>query len=248
MTPEKIGRYEVQSLLGQGMMGVVYKTYDPMLGRFAAIKVMRTAGEMDEQLRARFYQEARSAGQLSHPNIISIYDVGEDDGQAFIAMEFVEGEDLKAFINIQAFIPFREKLRFVREVCEGLDFAHDKGVIHRDIKPGNVFITRTGGLKILDFGLARLASSDMTRTGIVMGSPYYMSPEQVKGVKDIDGRSDLFSVGVLLYELLTYVRPFEADSPTSVCFKIVAEAHQPISEVLPGCDPGTGANHQQGTG
>lgn len=237
MAVEKIGRYEIKGFLGQGTMGVVYKGYDPQLERFTAIKVMNTSGEMDDELRARFFQEARAVAKLNHSNIISIYDLGEDKKRPFIAMEYVEGEDLKTVIKKRTFIPFEQKLRFVSQMCEGLDYAHSKGVVHRDIKPGNVFILRSGALKILDFGLARLASSEMTRSGMLMGSPYYMSPEQVKGIRDIDGRSDLFSVGVVLYELLAYSRPFEGDTPTSVCFQIVSEPHQPVSRVLPGCAP-----------
>jgi len=235
MAPKKIGRYKIEGLLGQGTMGVVFKAYDPALERHAAIKVMNTGVEVDDELRARFFREARSAAKLSHPNIISIYELGENRKRPFIAMEYVEGEDLKAIIKNRAFIPLKEKLRWVSHICEGLDYAHRHGVIHRDIKPGNVFITKDGKLKILDFGLARLASSEMTRSGMLLGSPYYMSPEQVKGSHDIDGRSDLFSVGVVLYELISYRRPFEADTPTSVCFQIVSESHHPISLVLPGC-------------
>ena len=218
-------------------MGVVFKAYDPALERHAAIKVMNTGVDVDDELRARFFREARSAAKLSHPNIISIYELGENRKRPFIAMEYVEGEDLKAIIKKRAFIPLKEKLRWVSHICEGLEYAHGHGVIHRDIKPGNVFITKEGKLKILDFGLARLASSEMTRSGMLLGSPYYMSPEQVKGSQDIDGRSDLFSVGVVLYELLSYRRPFEADTPTSVCFQIVSESHHPIRLVLPGCPP-----------
>jgi len=235
MAPKKIGRYKIEGLLGQGTMGVVFKAYDPALERHAAIKVMNTGVEVDDELRARFFREARSAAKLSHPNIISIYELGENRKRPFIAMEYVEGEDLKAIIKKRAFIPLKEKLRWVSHICEALDYAHDHGVIHRDIKPGNVFITKDGTLKILDFGLARLASSEMTRSGMLLGSPYYMSPEQVKGSQDIDGRSDLFSVGVVLYELISYRRPFEADTPTSVCFQIVSESHHPIRLVLPGC-------------
>jgi len=235
MAPKKIGRYKIEGLLGQGTMGVVFKAYDPALERHAAIKIMNTGVNVDDELRARFFREARSAAKLSHPNIISIYELGESRKRPFIAMEYVEGEDLKAIIKSRAFIPLKEKLRWVSHICEGLDYAHGHGVIHRDIKPGNVFITKDGKLKILDFGLARLASSEMTRSGVLLGSPYYMSPEQVKGSQDIDGRSDFFSVGVVLYELLAYRRPFEADTPTSVCFQIVSESHHPIRLVLPGC-------------
>ncbi|MFQ5930178.1 MAG: protein kinase [Acidobacteriota bacterium] len=235
MAIEKIGRYEIKGLLGQGTMGVVYKAYDPLLDRYAAIKVMNTSGKMEGELRTRFFREARSVAKLNHPNIISIYDMGEDKKRPFIAMEYVEGEDLKAIIGKRVFIPFKQKLGFVSQICDGLDYAHSKGVVHRDIKPGNVFIMRDGGLKILDFGLARLASSEITESGMLLGSPYYMSPEQIKGRRNVDGRSDFFSLGVVLYELISYSRPFEGETPTSVCFQIVSEPHHPISVVLPGC-------------
>ena len=172
MSVEKIGRYEIQGVLGQGAMGVVYKAHDPRLQRYAAIKVMSTVGPVDDEHRTRFFHEARSAAKLNHRNIIAIYDLGEDENRPFIAMEYVEGDDLKNVLEDHAFIPFEEKLRFVIEVCQGLEYAHENGVVHRDIKPGNVFITRDGRLKILDFGLARLASSEMTQAGVIMGSPY----------------------------------------------------------------------------
>jgi serine/threonine-protein kinase len=140
MAPKKIGRYKIEGLLGQGTMGVVFKAYDPALERHAAIKVMNTGVDVDDELRARFFREARSAAKLSHPNIISIYELGENRKRPFIAMEYVEGEDLKAIIKKRAFIPLQEKLRWISHICEGLDYAHGHGVIHRDIKPGNVFI------------------------------------------------------------------------------------------------------------
>ena len=237
MSVEKIGRYEIQGVLGQGAMGVVYKAHDPRLQRYAAIKVMSAVGPVDDEHRARFFHEARSAAKLNHRNIIAIYDLGEDENRPFIAMEYVEGDDLKNVLEDHAFIPFEEKLRFVIEVCQGLEYAHENGVVHRDIKPGNVFITRDGRLKILDFGLARLASSEMTQAGVIMGSPYYMSPEQARGQPDIDGRSDLFSAGVVLYELVSHHRPFEGDNPTAVCFQIVTEPHRAVSQLVPGCPP-----------
>ena len=233
MNPETIGRYEIQGVLGQGAMGLVYKAYDPRLQRYAAIKVMSMGDQISEEHLKRFFHEARSAAKLNHRNIISIYDLEEDP--PYIAMECLDGDDLKGHIEKGSFIPFEHKLGYVIEVCEALDYAHQNDIVHRDIKPGNMFITLEGGLKIVDFGLARLTTSDVTRSGVIVGSPYYMSPEQVKGLPDIDGRSDLFSVGVVLYELVAGRRPFEGDTPTSVCFQIVSEIHEPIIEVLPGC-------------
>lgn len=234
--PEKIGRYEIQGVLGQGSMGLVYKAYDPRLQRYAAIKVMSMARQAGDELLTRFFHEAQSAAKLNHEDIISIYDLGEEDDQPFIAMEYLEGEDLKTLIEKKT-MSFEQKLGFVIQVCGALDYAHRHDVVHRDIKPGNIFITFDGRLKILDFGLARLSSSEMTGSGVILGSPYYMSPEQVKGQRDVDGRSDLFNVGVVLYELIACRRPFEGDTPTSVCFQIVNEPHEPISEIFPGCAP-----------
>lgn len=240
MIPETIGRYEIRGVLGQGAMGLVYKAYDPRLQRYAAIKVMSMGDhQVSEEHLARFFHEARSAAKLNHPNIVSIYDL-EDDDPPYIAMECLEGDDLKGLIEKGSFIPFERKLGYVIEVCEALHYAHQNEIVHRDIKPGNMFITVEGSLKIVDFGLARLTSSEVTRSGVIVGSPYYMSPEQVKGLSDIDGRSDLFSVGVVLYELVAGRRPFEGDNPTSVCFQIVSETHEPIIELLPGCSPELG--------
>jgi serine/threonine-protein kinase len=216
-------------------MGVVYLAFDPVLDRYSAVKVMTTSGEVDEELRARFFREARSVAKIRHPNIIAIYDMGEDQNRPYIAMEHLEGADLKALIEKKVFIPFEKKLDLIIQICRGLHYAHQHGVIHRDIKPANVFVTLDGEVRILDFGLARLESSELTRAGMVMGSPYYMSPEQVRGWHDLDGRSDLFSAAVVLYELLTYQRPFEADNLTGVCFKIVSDPHPPISQFLQGC-------------
>jgi len=236
MSQQKFGRYIIKGTLGRGAMGMVYLALDPILDRLSAIKVMNTGGEVDEGLRTRFFREAKSAARLRHPNIIAIYEMGEEGKRPFIAMEYVEGEDLKALIEKRTFIPFEQKIHILVQVCEALSYAHQQGVIHRDIKPANVRIAQDGEVRILDFGLARLGSSDITRTGMLMGTPYYMSPEQVRGVRDLDGRSDLFSVAVLLYELLAYARPFEAESSTEVCLKIVSEPHIPLASVLPKVD------------
>lgn len=237
MPQQKFGRYIIKGTLGRGAMGMVYLALDPILDRLSAIKVMNTGGEVDEGLRTRFFREAKSAARLRHPNIIAIYEMGEEEKRPFIAMEYVEGEDLKSLIEKRVFIPFQQKIRILVQVCEALSYAHQQGVIHRDIKPANVRIAQDGEVRILDFGLARLGSSDITRTGMLMGTPYYMSPEQVRGVRDLDGRSDLFSAAVLFYELIAYARPFEAESSTEVCLKIVSESHTPLASVLPKVDP-----------
>ena len=237
MQPEKIGRYEISAVLGRGAMGTVYKAFDPMLQRFAAIKVMNLDCEGDEELRSRFYREARSAAKLAHPNIISIFDLGEDEGRPFIAMQYLEGQDLKTIIQKRLFVPFERKIQAVAEICEGLNYAHRRGIVHRDIKPSNIFMTHQNEIQILDFGLARIDSSEITCSGQVMGSPYYMSPEQVLGKNDLDGRSDIFSLGVLFYEWLAYSRPFEGESPTSICYQIVSEPHLSLTQVSPHCAP-----------
>ena len=232
---ETIGKYTVERQLGQGAMGVVYLAYDSFLERHCAVKLMNTGGDIDDALRGRFFLEARSAAKFNHPNIVTIYDMGEDRNRLYIAMEYVEGQDLRDLIKERIFLSFEQKLELVIKICHGVDYAHQRKVVHRDIKPGNLRITQDGEVKILDFGLARLESSEMTRTGALMGTPYYMSPEQARGIRDIDGRSDLFSLGVVLYELISNKRPFEGDSPAAVCLKIVSEPHPPLSQVIPDC-------------
>lgn len=230
-----IGKYVIERQLGSGAMGTVYLGYDSNLDRRAAIKVMKTGGE-DETLRRRFFLEARSAAKLDHPNIVRIWNLDTDtNNRPYIAMEYIEGEDLKTFIEQKLFLPFEQKLKIVIEVCRGLDHAHDKGIIHRDIKPGNIRINRSGEAKILDFGLARLDSADSSRTRGLIGSPYYMSPEQWRGARDLDRRSDLFSVAAVLYELITYIRPFEADDIAAVMTRIISEPHVPLRDALPAC-------------
>jgi len=234
MTPEKIGRYRIEKTLGRGGMGTVYLAFDPLLEIRCALKVMNT-GEVDEELHQRFLLEARSAAKLNHPSIVSIYNMDEDRKRPYIVMEYVPGEDLKALVERRQFVPFDQKLSIIKKICEGLQYAHDKGVIHRDIKPGNIRIMPSGAAKILDFGLARLESADLTRTGVPMGTPYYMSPEQVRGSRNLDCRSDVFSLGVVLYEWLTYCRPFEAENPTAIYLAIVSDSHRPLLDAMPGC-------------
>ena len=217
---EKIGKYEILQKIGQGGMGIVYKARDPVIGRIVAIKTLSTELDLDAEVRERFTREARSAGLLSHKNIITIYDLWEENGRAYIAMEYLDGEDLKSKIAKGDPWTLPAKLRLMVEICEGVIHAHENQVIHRDIKPGNVLVTKSGHVKILDFGLARMVSSDITRSGQVLGTPNYMSPEQIKGT-NLDHRTDIFSLGVLFYELLTYRKPFEGDSYTSVIYKVL---------------------------
>jgi serine/threonine-protein kinase len=222
-----IGKYEVLERVGQGAMGVVYKARDPIMRRIVAIKTMSAEIASDPELHDRFYREAQSAGNLSHRNIITIYDMGEADGRPYIAMEFLSGEDLKTKLDRRAKLSLEDRLSWMRETMAGLAHAHGKDVIHRDIKPANIFITREAEPKILDFGLARLTSSVATKSGLVMGTPSYMSPEQVRGEK-LDTRSDIFSAGATFYELLAFRKPFPGDSIHGVFFKILETAPDPI--------------------
>lgn len=226
MTPKTIGRYTVLRELGHGAMGVVYEAEDPNIGRTVALKVVHTdqIGANREEVIRRFKNEARAAGNLNHPNIITIHDAGEHEGMLFIAMECVQGAALSDLMAKQGRMPSAKVVDIIRQVCLGLDFAHKRGIIHRDIKPANILISDSL-VKISDFGIANVGDG-MTITGTVVGTPNYMSPEQVLG-KTLDGRSDLFSVGVMLYEMVTGERPFEGQSITTIMYKIVHE--EPIA-------------------
>jgi len=232
---DRIGKYEIRGELGRGGMGVVYQAFDPVLDRIVAIKVMSADADVDPTMRQRFLREARSAARLQHPNIVAVHDMGEDDGRLYIVMEFLRGNDMRTLIKRRMFVPFATKLDLVRQILAGLHFAHAQGVVHRDIKPGNVHVTNDGTAKILDFGLARLGGSDLTRSGQAMGTADYMSPEQVRGERDLGPRSDLYSVGVILFELLSFHTPFEGDSATAIMFNIVSRPPPPLRELLPAC-------------
>jgi serine/threonine protein kinase len=233
---EKIGKYQILGQIGQGAMGVVYKALDPFIERVVAVKTMSADLDSDPEVRARFYREARSAGLLSHKNIVTIYDLGEEGGRAYMVMEFLDGEDLKNIIARREQLPLERKLEFMRQLLEGLGHAHRRQVIHRDIKPGNLHVTKAGQLKILDFGLARISTSDITRTGSVMGTPNYMSPEQIRS-EAVDHRSDIFSAGATFYELLTYRKPFHSSSLPSTFFKILQQDPDPLESVSPEIPP-----------
>jgi len=218
----QLGRYEVLSELGQGAMGVVYKAKDPLIDRIVAIKTINLgmAQEEKEEYEGRFYQEAKAAGRLNHPNIVTIYDVGKSEDIAYIAMEFLQGRELRDVLRENdGLLPVDQVLDMVAQVASGLAYAHEHGIVHRDIKPSNIMLIRDGHIKITDFGIARMASSAIrTQTGMVLGSPKYMSPEQVLG-KEIDQRSDIFSLGVMLYEMLTGEAPFVGDNVNSIMFQ-----------------------------
>ena len=230
--PEKIGKYAIQSVLGKGAMGVVYKAFDPHIERVVAIKTVRkdlVDPDLAVQVMARFQNEAKAAGRLLHPNIVSVYEYGEDDLNAFIAMEYVEGTGLREYLNRKASFDLGQIVAIVSQLLLALDFAHERGVVHRDVKPANLILTAGGALKVADFGIARIDTSNLTNAGMVMGTPSYMSPEQCQG-KEVDRRTDLFSTGIVLYELLTGEKPF-AGSIEAIAFKICYEEPQPPSAV-----------------
>jgi predicted Ser/Thr protein kinase len=223
MSIQTVGRYEITGELGRGAMGVVYKALDPTIGRTVALKTMRldVHGLDAQEMVRRFQNEARAAGVLNHPNIVTIYDAGEQDGIFYIAMEFIEGTTLHELLAEKRVLATDEILQYTRQITRGLDYAHSNGIVHRDIKPANIMITANGTVKIMDFGIAK-SGGQVTNTGQVLGTPNYMSPEQVKG-RVLDGRSDLFSMGVILYEMLTGEKPFVGQNVTTIIYKIVNE-------------------------
>ncbi|MEO8333950.1 MAG: serine/threonine-protein kinase [bacterium] len=232
----KVGKYEVQDLVGEGAMGVVYRALDPMLNRSVAVKVMNDALALDEDFRTRFLREARAAGSLQHPNVITVYDCGETDGHLYIAMEYVAGTDLEALIESKVPISLADKIEIVIGVLNGLAYAHKRGIVHRDIKPANIRVNEEGRALIMDFGIAHTTSSNVTKTGLIIGTPNYMAPEQVTGGK-ITPQTDLFSVGVVLYELLTNIKPFEGGTLHSVLFRIVSENPESPDKIVTGVRP-----------
>ena len=221
---KRFGRYEIVAELGRGAMGVVYKALDPQIGRTVAVKTVSLLGqEPDEEkeFRLRFNHEAQAAGRLHHPGIVAIFDVGEnpENGDPYIVLEYVAGESLNRILAREKKLPLGTALQLVEEVAEALDYAHAQGVIHRDVKPGNILLTEDGHAKIADFGIAKLNLAHFTLPGKVLGTPAYMSPEQLSG-EGVDGRSDLFSLGVILYAMVTGHSPFQGNSATTVCFKV----------------------------
>ncbi|MBI5485439.1 MAG: CHASE2 domain-containing protein [Deltaproteobacteria bacterium] len=230
-----IGRFEIQKELGRGAMGTVYLGRDPKINRMVAIKTIRfdeIEQEQIQEVKQRFFREAEAAGALNHPNIVTIYDVGEDYDLAYVAMELLDGSDLCDFVKPTQRLPFAEVLRIVGCVAEGLDFANSKGIVHRDIKPANIMRLKNGDIKIADFGIARITASSSTQTGMILGTPSYMSPEQVMGQK-VDGRSDLFSLGVAMYELLSCRKPFTGDSITNIMFNIANKPPLLLTKIDP---------------
>ena len=234
--PEAIDRYRVRERLGQGGMGALFLALDPAIDRLVAIKVLRVD---NPDIRERFQREARLAARLQHPNIVTVYDVGDHDGQPFIAMEYIPGETLAELIRRRAPLDTRQRVEMVIEICSGLAFAHKHGIVHRDIKPANLIVSRDSNiLKILDFGIARAGESGLTQVGMVIGTPNYMSPEQVRG-DAIDHRSDIFAVGLVLSELLVYRQAFEAETQPAVLMKILSDQPAPLATLDPMVDAAT---------
>jgi len=237
---EQIGRYRILDELGRGATGIVYKAQDPAIGRVIAIKTIRLSDFTDEaerdRLRERLFREAQSAGILSHPNIVTIYDIAEESGLAYIFMEYVDGPPLERLLNGPDTIDREALLSIFRQTAIALDYAHKKGIVHRDIKPANILIHDGHLAKVTDFGVAKILSQQMTQSGVMMGTPNYMSPEQVQG-HAVDGRADQFSLGVIAYEVLTGEKPFVADHLPSLLYRIVREDPVPPQRLNPTLGP-----------
>jgi serine/threonine protein kinase len=236
----KLGRYEIVRELGKGAMGIVYLAKDPLIGRLVALKTIRPSAHADDEdtreFQQRFVREAQAAGILNHPSIVTVHDIGQDEpsGMSFIAMEYVEGQNLKEVLSQGRPLSFEQAADIVAQVADGLDFAHSKGIVHRDVKPANIILLDGNRAKITDFGIAKITSgvANLTTTGQFLGTPNYMAPEQIKGTP-VDGRSDIFSLGICLYECLTHRKPFGGDSLTSISYKIVHEPFPPLHEINP---------------
>lgn len=235
-TRPTLGRYEVIKQLGKGAMGVVYLGQDPRINRTTAIKTFRFGDDFEpaeaEKMKQKFFREAESAGTLSHPHIVTIYDAGEEQDLAYIAMEYLDGDDLQKYTKKNNLLPMRKVLDHVADLAEALDYAHKKGIVHRDIKPANIMLLKSGVVKITDFGIARITASSQTQTGVVKGTPHYMSPEQISGEK-VDGRSDIFSLGAMLFQLLTGEVPFRGNSPAALLHQIMNVPHPDPKKINP---------------
>ena len=229
----QFGKYTVVDKIGQGAMGEVFKAHDPVLDRHVALKTIVSSLESSAEARERFHREARSIARLTHPNIVTIYDFGEENGVVYMAMELLDGTDLRTLINSNKVDGLDAKLAVMEQVCSGVGYAHSQSIVHRDLKPANIQVLSTGHVKVMDFGLARIgAASGMTATGAVLGTPHYMSPEQVRGQK-ADARSDVFALGAILYQLLTGRQPFDAESVHAVLFKILESEPDPVERWIP---------------
>ncbi|HYR98246.1 MAG TPA: serine/threonine-protein kinase, partial [Gemmatimonadales bacterium] len=227
----RVGKFELHEIIGEGAMGAVWRAYDSVIRRFVALKLLTRAGRSGDA-QDRFMREARAAGALQHPNIVTVYDLGESDEQLFIAMELVDGRDLSSLIAVSEPLALERKLDIVIEVLQGLSYAHERGVIHRDVKPSNVRIASDGTVKIMDFGIARLQSADVTGSGAIVGTPTYMAPEQITNGA-ITPATDVFAVGCLLYELLGYHKPFEGETVHGVLYQVLTTDPKPLRTMAP---------------
>jgi serine/threonine-protein kinase len=231
---QQIGRYKIRGELGRGAMGIVYRAEDPALDRVVALKTILLAEDAEgrQEYHKRFFQEAKAAGKLTHPHIVTTYDFGEEEGLAYMAMELLEGTELRTRMR-EGVIPPAEAIDIARQIADGLGFAHERGVVHRDIKPGNIMILGRGQVKIMDFGIARMRQADFkTSTGMVLGTPKYMSPEQIAG-EPVDHRSDIFSLGIVLYEMLTGTRLFAGEDVPQITHNVTNVEHEPPTHVNP---------------
>src|SRR5947209_3728264 len=226
---QKIGKYDITEVLGEGGMGIVYKAVDPGIGRPVAIKMMTGNFADNPDLLKRFQREAQSAGTLQHRNIVIIYELGTENGHPYMAMEYLSGESLEHIVSNRKRMSLVEKTEIMIQILNGLQYAHEHGIVHRDIKPGNIMVLKDGTVKIVDFGIARISDNSMTKTGQIVGTINYMSPEQFNG-HVVDGRSDIFSAGVLFYEFLTGILPFDGAETPSVILKILNEPAPPLKE------------------
>jgi serine/threonine-protein kinase len=227
----RVGKFELHELIGEGAMGVVWRAYDSVIRRYVALKLLSRAGRSPDA-RERFLREARAAGALQHPNLVTIYDLGDADGQLFIAMELIDGRDLSALTALAEPLALERKLEIVIEVLQGLAYAHERGVIHRDIKPSNIRIASDGAIKIMDFGIARLQSADVTGSGAIVGTPTYMAPEQITNGA-ITPATDVFAVGCMLYELLAYQKPFAGETVHGVLYQVLTTDPTPLRTLAP---------------
>ncbi|MBK5256859.1 MAG: protein kinase [Vicinamibacteria bacterium] len=232
MNPTRLGRYELGEKLGEGAMGMVFRARDTVLDRIVALKTLPFEGASDE-IQERFRREAEAIGRMDHPHVVKVFDLGETDGRLFMAMELLEGEDLRRLVELSADIPLTARLRIFAEACDGFSYAHSRGVVHRDIKPANIMVTKLGVTKVLDFGLARMETHQtLTRKGVILGTPDYMSPEQATG-KPADPRSDVFSCGAVFFEFITGFKPFRGATLHAVLFNIVSEPTTPVMTLAP---------------
>lgn len=240
--PEKIDRFIIVEKIAEGAMGIIFKARDPEIERTVALKVIQFYPGMEsykqEEYRKRFRREAQSAGRLNHPNILTIHEMGEYRGSPYIVMEYIEGTNLDELRKIHGTIPFAQAIKYGREIASALDYAHSKGVIHRDVKPSNILIDKNDSVKVVDFGIAKLIDSDLTQPYQILGSPSYMSPEQIMG-GPIDGRSDVFSTGIVFYYILTGRKPFEADNISLIIQKILNDTPEPPTKVKSDLPPHT---------